>query len=227
MASSGEKRKIELDLSKEPESKRQKLDTGSSSEDSETTVDESTNGEARRGRKKRRINRQPNADVVMVSFKGLPRDAIDEMLEDINDDIQKSDFKDARIVIIPNERIRVFPSEEENRKERKEYRRIYNRDPTNVEKRRAKSQTPEEIEKRKKNNENEETKERKKLCAAARRKILAEFREENPEKYDKMKQKHIPSLPPKPKKPREKKEKPTPKISIKLVEPRPQEGIVV
>lgn len=219
MLSSGEKRKIsdlEGDNSREEAPKRQKVDETTQEESGDTPSESEgmdTTSSNEKQRKRKRIDRRPSSGTI-VQFQKLPMDIIAEMLTEIDGKENQEENPGSSAKIIDNKYIRIYPTDEETKRERKQYRREYNRNPVNIQKRRAKAQTPEEIEKRKKSNEDEETKERKKVCATGRRKVLAYIKDTYPDLYEETKKKFVPELPPKPKKQREKT-----KLSIKIVSP--------
>jgi hypothetical protein len=219
---SGRKRKSEDALQEELSSKdedskqpikKQKLQEESSMEDSldsnsedEKPMDVDSNKKSDSQKKKRtRIDRTPSKEYIIMRFEKTPHDLLEEIIVDLaTKDVQKV-APGASGCFIPNELIRIYPSEAEVKAERRKYRKIYSQDPKNIERRRAKANSPKEIEKRKKMNENEEAKQRKKECAAARRKMLAELKETNPETYEALRGKYVKPLPPKPRKKKEKK----------------------
>jgi hypothetical protein len=205
------KRSHESSSSQDEPSKRAKLDVDTTSRTEEETMDTSCDDSnliyTKKSRK--RIDRRPKSGIF------IHIDNVDESIgKEICDQVDEDDFQNdnpgAVARIVPLELIRVLPSPEQIKKERKEYRRAYNKNPEIILKRKEKSKTPEEIEKRRKNNEDAETKERKKVCALARRKILADFKENNADLYEEKRKKYLPALP---QKPRVKKEK-----KLKLVE---------
>lgn len=142
-------------------------------------------------KKRRRIDRTPK-EGTFLRFTNLNE-------EDRNDLMKQIEEQDYGVTVqyIPNLLIRLYPSEAEAKKERKEYRKRYNQLPEIVEKRREKSKNPKEIEKRQKNNENEEVKKRKQECATGRRKTLKELKELIPDLYEATYSKNVPPLPPK------------------------------
>lgn len=145
-------------------------------------------------KKRRRIDRKPK-DGSFLHFIGLK----EEDRIDLIKQIEEQDY-DVKVRHVPNELIRVYPSEAEAKRERKEYRKRYNQLPETVEKRREKSKNPKEIEKRQRNNENEEVKKRKQECAAGRRKTLKDIKEKFPDIYEATHAKNVTPLPPKPRK---------------------------
>ena len=221
--SSGTKRKAEDDLQGDvsPDDdelkqaiKKQKLDNesstsedGSDSEGSNSEKPMDVDSKTTTKKKKRtRIDRTPSKEYTIMRFGNVPHEMLEEILVDLaTDDVQKV-APGATGCFIANELIRIYPSEAEVKAERRKYRKIYSQDPKNIERRRAKAQSPEEIEKRKRMNENEEAKQRKKECAAARRKMLAELKESQPQTYEALRGKYVKPLPPKPRKKKEKKQ---------------------
>lgn len=229
--SSGTKRKAEDELQGDtsPDDdetkqaiKKQKLDHESSTSEDSSDSNEDTNGSSSekpmdvdskepkssdsKKKKRTRIDRTPPKEYTIMRFGNVPHEMLEEILVDLaTEDVQKV-APGATGCFIANELIRIYPSEAEVKAERRKYRKIYSQDPKNIERRRAKAQSPEEIEKRKKMNENEEAKQRKKECAAARRKMLAELKESQPQTYEALRGKYVKPLPPKPRKKKEKKQ---------------------
>lgn len=175
-------------IEKEDDKKRPREDTYST----DVSVDDSSNGEVHK-KKRRRIDRTPK-DGQFLHFIGLK----DEDRDDLIRQIEEQDYG-VKVRPIQNSLIRVYPSEAEAKRERKEYRKRYNQLPETVEKRREKAKNPKEIEKRQKNNENEEVKKRKQECAAGRRKTLKDIKETHPDIYESIHAKNVKPLPPKPK----------------------------
>lgn len=138
-----------------------------------------------------------------MKFENLPRSVLEEILYDIHDEEVQKLSPGATGCFIENERLRIYPSDAETKAERRKYRKTYSQNPENVERRRLRAQTPEEIEKRKKINENEEAQLRKKECAAARRKMLQDLKDNKPQDYENLRAKYVKPLPPKPRKVKE------------------------
>ncbi len=156
------------------------------------------------GGKRQRADRRPKSGIF-VEFNGFPEEEIDNIVSQVFGKENQQDLPGSSARKVPNDLIRVYPSPEEVKRERKAYRKKYNSLPENVTKRKEKSKRPEEIEKRKKNNEDELTKQRKKECAYGRRKVLQEFKEKYPKEYEAMFSKNVAPLPKRERKPREKK----------------------
>lgn len=206
------KRSSSSESQEEQAIKRQKLDEKSEAQ-SEETMDVSCDESTASKRSRKRIDRRPSSGIFIWIENCYDEEIGKEICDQVDDDSFQRDNPGAKAKIIPLELVRIYPSAEESKKERKIYRQKYNQKPETILKRKEKAKSPEEIEKRKKNNEDEETKERKKICALARRKILADIKENHSDLYEEKRKKHLPPLPPKPKAPRVKKTK-----AIKLTE---------
>lgn len=181
----------------EHESQTQELQNDKKRQREEETIstDVSVDGASEpeiRKKKRRRIDRTPKEGTFLRFFNLEEEDRVDLMKQ-----IEEQEYG-VTVQHVPNLLIRLYPSEAEAKKERKEYRKRYNQLPETVEKRREKAKNPDEVEKRKKNNENEEVKKRKQECATGRRKTLKELKELIPDLYEATYSKNVPPLPQKP-----------------------------
>jgi hypothetical protein len=182
-----------------PTLKKQKVEPISSDDSSSNaqrnSSDEMSVEETKAERRRRkRIDRRP-ASGTFVLFENLPMSAVSEIIEQIQDPDTQKEFPDAKMVVLDKDLLRLYPSKEQIKKERKDYRKHYNNTPENIAKLKEKAKRPEEIEKRKKNNEDESTKERKKKCAYARRKVLNSFKEQDPVTYERLFSQFAPAIP--------------------------------
>ncbi len=180
-------------------SKKQKIEQPSSDDSSSTTQrnssDEMSVEETKAERRRRkRIDRRPKSGTFLLCD-NMPMTLIQEMITQVHEDDLQKDYPNAKMEVLDNNLLRIYPSKDQIKKERKEYRKQYNNLPENISKRKEKAKRPEEIEKRKKNNEDESTKERKKKCAYARRRVLNTFKEENPETYERLFSQFAPAVP--------------------------------
>jgi hypothetical protein len=154
-------------------------------------------------KKRKRADRRPKTGAF-IHFEGFPDEQLQEILSQVDDAETQKEYPGAKARIIPNELLRIHPSPEDTKRERKAYRKQYNNLPENITKRKEKSKRPEEQAKRKMNNEDQATKERKKACAFARRKTLQEFKERYGNEYESTIGKYIAPLPKRDRKPRAK-----------------------
>lgn len=201
--SSGEAKKRKRSQSSESQEeeqaiKRQKLDKQDETQSEETTMDVSCDDSTALKRSRQRIDRRPQSGIF-IWIENCDESVGKEIVEQVEEEDFQNDNPGAKARVVPLELVRIYPSQEEIKKERKIYRQKYNQKPEIILKRKEKAKSPEEIEKRKKNNEDEETKERKKVCALARRKILADIKENYTDLYEEKKKKYLPPLPLKPK----------------------------
>jgi len=184
--STGQKRKADDvgNISGEEEPKRQKVEDKMSEDTKETKKEK---------KHRRRSDLRPPKDSFILAMKGVDQKIIQEIIDQLHE--AQDEFPGANATLLPHDNIRLLPTEQEKREERKKYRREYNKKPENIEKRRLKAQSPAEVEKRKLNNADPLIQERKKLCAIGRRKTLKEIKEKHPDIYCAIHAKHVPELP--------------------------------
>lgn len=150
--------------------------------------------------KKKRINREPSSGVFL-RFDNFPKGLINDLLKQICEFSESDDdLKGVKATVIPNERIRVLPSEKEKKEERRRYRETYSKSQKYIERKKMKAEDPLEKEKRKKYNDDEKVIQRKRELAKGRRKTLAEFKELYPDIYNDVICKYVTPIPRAPKK---------------------------
>ncbi len=134
-------------------------------------------------KKRRRVCLNRNlTDGVLLHFINTPKALLKGIEEQFKEERMIQGFPEGELHIYEANRVILKPTEKEKEEHRKKYREEYTR--THYDQIKAYQNSEKVLKRREEYNKRQDVKENKKKRAAARRKLLREFKNKDPEFYD-------------------------------------------
>ncbi len=151
---------------------------------SSSSVSETEENEPPQKKKRKRVCLNRNLeDGVILHFTNTPKNLINVIQKQFNEERIIQGFPEGTVDVYDAERVILKPSKEEKEEYKRKYREEYTK--ANIEKIRQ-YQNSEKVQKRREEyNNRPDVQENKRKRAAKRRKLLREFKNKDPEFYDK------------------------------------------
>lgn len=137
---------------------------------------ESSTSEAVVKKKRTRLWTPPPQDWVVVVYKNTPKNVIEEIKEQLEEDEVQDMHPGAKMKVIENKRVRFYPSDKKIRRRINAWRRTY----AQTEEYKLKHNTPEAKEKARLYNQRPEVQEAKQVRQAAKNLLLKQEKERDP-----------------------------------------------